>query len=218
MNTVYTGYERIPAARATDLGSPRVHRMTCAQWGAEPIPVIDISETGARLGLRPNLTFTPGMMFDTVLQLRNHFEHSVRVKIIHLQPDSFGVEFVDTKTLFKELIRTYFRHELLGAKLKPHDEAAAGKATTKWASKDGKDSLELVFENGKPRQFAVSLDTLSLHREWSDGADSGEALLALNAAELVRVIRNIQKMPADQRTALEDLLLSAEKDSSGPPN
>ena len=86
------------------------------------IRVVNISELG--LGVETSSLETPpqeGAEIEVHL-LVGKTSAPVRVRVVHVNPEITGIEFVDPSSLIRGAVRNYFEPELVGASLRPVNE------------------------------------------------------------------------------------------------
>lgn len=169
-----------------------------------PLPLLDISELGTRVRLaRPPESGDSAAipragaraMGSLVLGIpeggsTEGVRFPIRARFVHLGPDTAGLEFVDTPRTLQQLIRAYFRSELLGASLRPL--RSAGRRDLLRFSDEGPNWVEIELCSSSRRteielcsssrgteiepaagdpasieRFSAELGTLGVHLRWS---------------------------------------------------
>jgi hypothetical protein len=217
-----TAYSRRRRATRTGwLDDSIQNTLLCSSLHPEGLALLDISELGARvridaLAKRPELL----SKHSATLVLGEGFKCPVRIKIAYLGADMAGLEFVDQPRQFHHLIRAYFRHELLGANLRPL--RSAGRNDILRFSDDGPNWLEIGLQAAELNLFSADLTTLGHHIRWSTelprisvnrpqrGTDS-RVEPDLLPRELIRVIRNIPDLDEKLKAKLEAIILASFK-------
>jgi hypothetical protein len=191
------------AARANYFGDFGDSEVSCALWGPHPFRILNISTTGARIETSHlNRPLKPGEEFKVRFSFRDHFTSDVQVKVIYFQDGKLGVQYAQPTARFQRLVECYFKTELTGAKLR---QEILNDQIAKWSSNADGDHVEVQFQEGRLSFLSIYSEALSLSYKWD--LESGPSTkLGVVDDRLVRVIRNIEHMPAEQRQAIESAI------------
>lgn len=215
-NIDYSSRRRAQRAQVMNEESPPA--LVSAGLKLDSLPLLDISELGTRVKLVTDPSrLKMGAQATASLILGEGFQCALRARIVHLGADSAGVEFIDAPRSLQQLIRAYFRHELLGASLRPF--RSAGRQDLLRFSDHGPNSVELSFDGPELDRFSAELNTfgahlswtrdlphLSLHRTRPLSADPFNE--ELQPREILRLLRNIPALNPKAREKVE-LILAA---------
>jgi hypothetical protein len=191
------------AARANYFGDFGDSEVTCVQWGPQPFRILNISTTGARIEAdQLNRPLNPNELFKLRFYFRDHFTCDVMVKIIYARDGKVGIQYVDPSPRFQRLVECYFKTELTGAKLR---QEILNDQIAKWSSNADADHVEVQFHEGRLSFLSIYSEALSLSYKWD--LESGPSTkLGVTDDRLVRVIRNIEHMPAEHKQAIESAI------------
>lgn len=156
----------------------------------------------ANRSLETQSTFKPNELFKVRFCFRDHFTVDVEVKVIYERDGKVGVQYVSPSARFQRLVESYFKTELTGAKLR---QEILNEQIAKWSSSGDADHVEAQFREGRLSFLSIYSEGLSLSYKWD--LESGPSTkLCVTDDRLVRVIRNIENMPAEHKQAIESAI------------
>jgi hypothetical protein len=191
------------AARANYFGDFGDSEVKCIQWGPQPFRISNISTTGARIETETlNRPLHPNEIFKVRICFRKHFTCDVEVRVVYARDGKVGVQYVSPTARFQRLVECYFKTELTGAKLR---QEILNEQIAKWSSSGDADHVEAQFQEGRLSFLSIYSEALSLSYKWD--LESGPSTkLCVTDDRLVRVIRNIENMPAKHKQAIESAI------------
>jgi hypothetical protein len=191
------------AARANYFGDFGESEVRCVQWGPQPFRILNISTTGARLEVSQlNRPLMVDEQFTVRFCFRDHFTCDVKVRVVYVRDGKVGVQYISPAPRFKRLVECYFKTELTGAKLR---QEILNDQIAKWSSNADADHVEVQFHEGRLSFLSIYSEALSLSYKWD--LESGPSTkLGVIDDRLVRVIRNIEHMPAEHKQAIESAI------------
>jgi hypothetical protein len=191
------------AARANYFGLFGDSEVSCGQWGPRPFRILNISTTGARIeASQLNRPLLHNEIFKVRFHFRDHFICDVSVRVVYFKDGNVGVQYVSPSKRFQKLVACYFKTELAGAKLR---QEILNDQIAKWSSSEDADHVEIQFQEGRLSFLSIYSESLSLSYKWD--LESGPSTkLGVTDDRLVRVIRNIEHMPAEHKRAIESAI------------
>jgi hypothetical protein len=196
------------APRVNYFGESAALSSSFFKFGQEVFDIADISVSGAKLVLKDSAMLYVGHELKGLIHFRNHFVSRVGIKVKHVTKSAAGIEFVSPTDRLRRLIQAYFRTELAGACLSRDKNIPA-----RWVSSLSGDEIELGFEDGRLSLISIALDSIRCRWFWSSySGDDRLSDLSPDMPEdtLLRVIRNLPQISAEDRLSVEEKLFSRE--------
>jgi hypothetical protein len=187
---------------------------SCSLLGSAPLRILDISQYGMRVALgTARHKLDRSQMIEGSLTLGTMFYLRIQARVVHVDSEAVGLEFIEPQQWLKAVVRVYFKHELLGASMRREPSSGSGKLRL---AADPSNWMELEFDSatGSLRRWAVELPALEM-----SATSTGEPLLQGGAtrralegmtssrrAKLLRLVRNLGALDAKEREALESAI------------
>lgn len=192
-------YLKIPSLSTADL---RVFNLSELGMGVET----------SRIGKAPNAGTE--MEARLVVGLTNA---PVRVRLVHMNPQTTGLELVEPSELVQGAIRQYFENELAGAALKPvgpPPKRVLGEPYSLRFRDTKSNSIEMYYEGDRLVRF--SLRVLGNPIEWDRGGppqlvqQTGKSPVSdMLRNQLLRFIQSAEALGDVRQASLEEALLTS---------
>jgi hypothetical protein len=167
--------------------------------GGTPLRVLNISELGLRASVQSALTVPKaGEIVAGTLRLGGSFLFSTRLRVVYSANGEIGAEFLQAPRRLRDLVRSYFRHELLGATMRRETESeGSGKIRF---SADGSAWVELALDKSGVKELRATLPELSSGvTSWQRGSNR---LSASARDQLLRLAENLPGLDPAHRASL----------------
>ena len=191
--------------------------LSCPDLSEKDLRVVNLSENG--LGVETDqVTRAPeiGSVSDAEFRV-GYTRTPARVRLVHLNPQVSGLEFMEPSESLKNAIRAIFQPELAGARMRVVGHRAKktlmGPREVRYT--DGKShTLSLVVKNEHVERFTIGVMGNTV--EWSLGRplqciqnSQPVAMDEYQRKQLVKFVNSIEDLDREHREAIEKTLLSA---------
>jgi hypothetical protein len=166
--------------------------------GGQPLQVTNISELGLRAVANAGQNRPKsGDILAGTLRLGGSFLFSTRLRVVHVsEKGEIGAEFLQAPRRLRDLVRSYFRHELLGATMK---RAPSDKSVIRFQT-DSTCWLEISTDRSGVKELRAAIPELSAGvTSWTRGSSK---LPVAAREQLLRLAENLPGLEPDQRASL----------------